>query len=121
VLLHARSLYDFLTREPSPNKKHDDIVAGHFVTKEGGNLWRSSKLGNFKKLYGTDIDKFRAHLTYTRIKRKDTEWPDDKIRKILYEINAAFDEFVARLPKSERPHWEIPDLKEKGKDYFQKS
>ena len=122
VLLHARSLYYFFA---SDKKRNDDIIASDLVPKKDNNLWASTKLGNFKKLHQQNINKFRSHLTDKRITQSDTKWTQEIIREIRDDINAAFDEFVACLPKSERSLWEIPDLKEKGKgcfrDYFQKS
>ena len=100
ALLDARNLYHFLTDTPSPKKK-DDIVSGHFLRNKDGTPWTSSKLGLVKS-YIEDINKFRSHLTYTRIALSDRRWPLPEIRD---EIDAAFREFLALLPDSERLHW----------------
>ena len=117
VLLHARSLYHFF----AGNGWKKDIIVDHFGTEEVDKLRTSSRFDCNRERVNQHIDnisKFRAHLTYKRLARHDTKWTDDKIREIRNSINAMFDEFVACLPDSERSHWEIPDLKEKGKGYF---
>lgn len=97
LLLHARNLYKFLTGMPGYN---DDMVAGHFVSKNDGTPWTSSKLKLVRSCM-SDINKFRSHLTYSRV-GPGRDWPRPEIRD---EIVDAFHEFIALLPDSEQEHW----------------
>lgn len=96
ALLHARSLHNFfLDRSPS----HDDIVASDYLGS--WDWWPDAELETLS-LDVPDINKFRGHLTYTRTKRT-RPWDLDLLLK---EIEAAFAQFLARLPESERSAWQ---------------
>jgi hypothetical protein len=100
AILHARNMYDFLTRmQPS----RDYVVAAHFARDQEGNAW-VAKLPYTKSLW-EDMHKFRHHLTYSRITLKRQRWLPAELQRVVEEINAAFQAFVRSLPEPERDRW----------------
>ena len=99
ALIHARNLYGFFSGKES---SFDDIIAGHFVKNSDDTVWKSSKL-TFISSRKEDINKALSHLTYTRIKFKPT-WDIDRIRQ---DVEEAYVEFLALLPITENPKWQV--------------
>ena len=102
VLLHARNLLDFFTGKES---EKDDIRASHFVSsgehpQEG--RWASSLMPYLSE-HKDDINKHLSHLTYRRVVEK----PEWNWRKIGEEIEAAYQEFLDRLPNTNRMVWKV--------------
>lgn len=103
-MLHARNLLDFFigVQPMVGNLDEDSIRAGYFVGKNS--WWTSSKLPCLKDRK-KDINKSLTHLTYSRIKSKQSyQWNIQEIKK---EIDDAYAEFLKLLPEKERGRWQI--------------
>ena len=96
LLVHARNLLDFFCGNTTDA---DDIRAFHFIP--GSPPWRSSKLSYLSSLK-KDINKYLSHLTYSRVIKKKPNWNWGRIRK---EVEAAHEEFIKKLPDSEKANW----------------
>ncbi len=100
TLLHARNLLDFFTGSRPYKGAWDesDIRAGYFV--HGKDWWKSSELP-YLRAQKANINKSLSHLTFDRIE-EDYKW---NVAQIMQEIEAAYAEFLGRLPLEERPEW----------------
>lgn len=97
ALLHTRTLHDFFLVAP----KQDDIVASNFLDLEHAD-WRADGLLQSVAEVIADINKFRTHLTYTRIERT-RGW---SLELFLEAINAAFVDFLLHMTEPERAIWQ---------------
>jgi len=93
ALLHARSLYEFLT---SPQKR-DRVVARDYVPHWN---WKPS---SHLKTCVQNIQHFRSHITVERVQR-NWRW-SDRLPALRDEIEDGFNEFVDSLPVERRGDW----------------
>lgn len=102
VLLHARNLLDFYTGKETDK---DDIRASHFVSRgeHPQDSWWASSLMPYLSGHKEDINKHLSHLTYKRVVEK----PEWNWQKISEEIEAAYKEFLDRLPDTDRTVWKV--------------
>ncbi|MDL2124826.1 MAG: hypothetical protein LWX51_17535 [Deltaproteobacteria bacterium] len=101
TLLHARNLLDFFCGKKT---KDDDIRAAHFLQESETKWWKSSQLEYLAALK-KDLNYSINHLTYRRVQGK----PRWDLVRISRGIEAAFKEFIARLPDNEQMAWILED------------
>ncbi len=97
-LIHARNLYDFLTKTRSEARKND-VVAEDFFDE--GSQWNPSARIGFVEENRRRLDRSLAHLCYDRIDyQQQKRWV--RMDKVLIEFQDAWDEFLSALPMSRR-------------------
>lgn len=97
LLIHARNLHDFFCRQAT---RKGDVTVGHLLPVQHAN-WHPSGMDTLATSIDS-INKLFTHLTYERIDR-DVSWHANRLRE---EIDAAFEQFLALLPESERDFWQ---------------
>jgi hypothetical protein len=95
-LLHARILRDFFVGSP----REDDVSAAHFFDDPSYWLAISASFCPYLKQHKTRLDKYLAHLTYSRL-NEDKNWD---LNVIHSEIAHAGQQFYSLLPP-ERQAW----------------
>jgi hypothetical protein len=95
-LLHARVLRDFFVSSP----RQDDVSSTHFFNDSTPWSALSASFCPYLKQHKTRLDKYLAHLTYSRL-NEDKNWD---LNAIYSEIANAWQQFYSLLPP-ERQAW----------------